>query len=117
MQLPVDQDILRMRIQKDLENKYRFELDSKAMELDKVSESYFETKRLHEVVKTDLESCKLEHEKVVSDMRRRHGEELQEVVADNHALQLRIEDSSKDRDQSRQLRRDVDDVKRRLCEA
>ena len=41
MQLPVDQDILRMRIQKDLENKYRFELDSKAMELDKVSESYF----------------------------------------------------------------------------
>ena len=117
MQLPVDQDILRMRIQKDLENKYRFELDSKAMELDKVSESYFETKRLYEVAKTDRESCKLEHEKVVSDMRRRHGEELQEVVADNHALQLRIEDSSKDRDQSRQLRRDVDDIKRRLCEA
>jgi len=29
MTLPVDQDILRMRIQKDLENKYRFELDSK----------------------------------------------------------------------------------------
>lgn len=117
MQLPVDQDILRMRIQKDLENKYRFELDSKAMELDKVSESYFETKRLYEVVKTDLESSKLEHEKVVTDMRRRHGEELQEVVADNHALQLRIEDSSKDRDQSRQLRRDIDDIKRRLCEA
>ena len=30
---------------------------------------------------------------------------------------MRIEDSTKDRDQSRQLRRDVDDVKRRLCEA
>lgn len=29
MQLPVDQDILRMRVQKDLENKYRFEIDSK----------------------------------------------------------------------------------------
>ena len=52
MQLPVDQDILRMRIQKDLENKYRFELDSKSLELDKVSESYFETKRLHEICKT-----------------------------------------------------------------
>lgn len=69
------------------------------------------------MAKADLESRKHEHEKVVSDMRRRHGEELQEVVADNHALQLRIEDSSKDRDQSRQLRRDVDDIKRRLCEA
>lgn len=98
MQLPVDQDILRMRIQKDLENKYRFELDSKSMELDKVSESYFETKRLYEAVKTELESSKIEFEKAVSDIRRRHSEELQEVVADNHALQLRIEDSTKDRD-------------------
>ena len=83
MQLPVDQDILRMRIQKDLENKYRFELDSKAMELDKVSESYFETKRLHEAGKTELESRKVEYEKVIADMRRRHSEELQELVNDN----------------------------------
>ena len=86
MQLPVDQDILRMRIQKDLENKYRFELDSKAMELDKVSESYFETKRLYEAGKTELESRNAEYEKVVADMRRRHQEELQELVADNQAL-------------------------------
>ena len=52
MQLPVDQDILRMRIQKDLEAKYRFDIDSKTMELDKVSENYFETKRLYEISKT-----------------------------------------------------------------
>ena len=52
MQLPVDQDILRMRIQKDLESKYRFDIDSKTMELDKVSENYFETKRLYELSKT-----------------------------------------------------------------
>ena len=56
MQLPVDQDILRMRVQKDLENKYRFDIDSKTMELDKVSESYFETKRLYELAKTQNES-------------------------------------------------------------
>ena len=98
IQLPVDQDILRMRIQKDLENKYRFELDSKAMELDKVSENYFETKRLYEVSKTQLESSKIEYDKLISEMRRRHQEELQELVSDNHSLQLRIEDSSKDRD-------------------
>ena len=52
MQLPVDQDILRMRIQKDLENKYRFEIDSKSLELEKVSENYFESKRLYELSKT-----------------------------------------------------------------
>lgn len=82
-----------------------------------MSETYFETKRLHEASKTELDSFKQEHEKVLSDIRRRHAEELQELVADNQALQLRIEDSTKDRDLSRQLRRDVDDVKRRLCEA
>jgi hypothetical protein len=56
MQLPVDQDILRMRIQKDLENKYRFEIDSKSLELEKVSENYFESKRLYELSKTQVES-------------------------------------------------------------
>lgn len=87
------------------------------MELDKISENYFETKRHYEVSKTQLESSKIEYDKLISEMRRRHQEELQELVSDNHSLQLRIEDSSKDRDQTRQLRRDIDDVKRRLCES
>ena len=45
MQLPVDQDILRMRIQKDLETKYRGELDAKTAELETVQGSLYETKR------------------------------------------------------------------------
>ena len=98
MALPIDQDILRMRIQKDLEAKYRFDLDSKSMELDKISESYFETKRHYELAKTNLESCKIEFEKVEQDLKRRQKEEINELVADNHALQLRIEDSYKDRE-------------------
>ena len=101
MHLPVDQDILRMRIQKDLENKYRFEIDSKTLELDKLSESYFEVKRLHELSKTSLESLKIENEKVVADIKRRHTEEIQEVVTDNHQLQLRIEDSHKEKEVTR----------------
>jgi len=60
---------------------------------------------------------KLEYEKVISDIKRRHQDELQELVQDNHALQIRIEDSSKDREAQRQLRRDIDDLKRRLCES
>lgn len=76
MQLPVDQDILRMRIQKDLENKYRFEIDSKSLELEKVSENYFESKRLYELSRTQVESQKVEYDKVISDLKRRHKEEL-----------------------------------------
>ena len=117
MQLPVDQDILRMRVQKDLENKYRFDIDSKTMELDKVSESYFETKRLYELAKTQNESQKLEYDKVISDQKRRHSEELADMVSDNHKLQMRIEDAGRDREQQRQLRRDADDLKRRLSES
>lgn len=55
MQLPVDQDILRMRIQKDLENKYRFELDQKNNELENISQTYFEVKRQLELAKNQIE--------------------------------------------------------------
>ena len=106
-----------MRIQKDLESKYRFDIDSKTMELDKVSENYFETKRLYELSKTQGESQKLEYDKIIADLRRRHTEEVNDIVADNHKLQMRIEDAGKHREQQRQLRRDVDDLKRRLSEA
>ena len=106
-----------MRIQKDLESKYRFELDSKTMELDKVSESYFETKRMYELMKTQLESVKMENEKVVCDAKSRYNEEISDLVADNHALQMRIEDSERGREQLRALRRDLDDQKRRVCDA
>jgi hypothetical protein len=60
-----------MRIQKDLENKYRLGIDTKVNELDKLSESYYETKRLYELQKTQLESYKIENEKVISDIKRR----------------------------------------------
>lgn len=76
MQLPVDQDILKMRIQKDLENKYRFELDAKNGELDKVSENYFEAKRVSEILKANVEGLKLEHERGMQDNKKRYSEEI-----------------------------------------
>lgn len=45
MSLPIDADILRMRVQKDIEGKFRIELESKAMELDKMADAYYECKR------------------------------------------------------------------------
>ena len=106
-----------MRIQKDLENKYRFELDAKNGELDKVSENYFEAKRVSEILKANVEGLKLEHERGMQDNKKRYSEEIQELIADNHQLQLRIEDSGKDREQTKAMRRDLDDHKRRLCDA
>ena len=75
-----------MRIQKDLENKYRFEIDSKSLEIEKISELYFESKRLHQLSSTQVDSSKIEYEKVISDIKKRHQEELTELVSDNHTL-------------------------------
>jgi len=75
-----------MRIQKDLENKYRFEIDSKSLEIEKISEQYFESKRLYQLSSTQVDSSKIEYEKVISDIKKRHQEELTELVSDNHTL-------------------------------
>ena len=45
MVLPVDSDILRMRIQKDLEAKFRFELENRAAELERTTDAFFESRR------------------------------------------------------------------------
>ena len=45
MVLPVDSDILRMRIQKDLEAKFRFELENRAAELERTTDTFFESRR------------------------------------------------------------------------
>ena len=64
-----------------------------------MSENYFETKRLYELSKTQCESSKLEYDKIIGDLRRRHTEEINDIVADNHKLQMRIEDAGKHREQ------------------
>ena len=52
MSLPIDADILRMKIQKDMESRHRVELDQKQYEADRLGEQYYEVKRQLDVVKT-----------------------------------------------------------------
>ena len=40
MVLPIDTDILRMRVTKDIEARFRLELETKSLELDKMTEAY-----------------------------------------------------------------------------
>ena len=115
MVLPVDSDILRMRIQKDLEAKFRFELENTRQELERSSDSLFESRRQLEIVKTALESTRYENDKFVQDLRDRHKAEIDEVVQENHSLHLKLEES-RDQEQVRKLRRDVDEAKRRISE-
>ena len=93
MVLPVDSDILRMRIQKDLEAKFRFELENTRQELERTSDSLFESRRQLEIVKTALESTRYENEKFVQDLRDRQKAEVDEIATENHSLHLRLEES------------------------
>lgn len=52
MVLPIDTDILRMRVTKDIEARFRLDIETKAVELEKMTEAYYETKRQFEIVKT-----------------------------------------------------------------
>ena len=45
MVLPIDTDIIRMRVQKDLEGRFRMELETKAIEMERMTEAYYECKR------------------------------------------------------------------------
>ena len=65
MVLPVDTDILRMRLQKDIEAKFRFELESRSQELERTSDALFEAKRQLDIVKTALEGTRYENDKFV----------------------------------------------------
>lgn len=56
MSLPIDTDIMRMKIQKDIEARHRVEIDHKQQEVDKISEQFYEVKRQLDVVNVQLET-------------------------------------------------------------
>ena len=51
MTLPIDTDIMRMKIYKDIEGRHRIELDAKQHEVDRLGEQYYEVKRQLDVIK------------------------------------------------------------------
>jgi hypothetical protein len=52
MILPIDSDILRMRVTKDVEARFRVELETKTLELERMSDCYYDSKRQLEILKT-----------------------------------------------------------------
>lgn len=63
-------------------------------------------------MRTQFDSQKHEHEKEVQDIKDKFKGEIQELFLENQTLQQRADDK-RDRDLIRQLRRDLDESKRR----
>ena len=112
MSLPIDADILRMKIQKDMESRHRVELDQKQYEVDRLGEQYYESKRQLDVVKTQLDTQRHEFEKEVAELKEKSRKEASELMIENQSLQAKADDK-KDRELIRQLRRELDSHKRK----
>ena len=72
-----------MRLAKDLEAKYRFELQQKMQQLESTSDSLYEAKRQLELLKIAHESLKLDSEKQQHEMRARTREEINNLAEEN----------------------------------
>lgn len=114
--LPVDTDILRMKIMKDLESRHRIDLEQKNQENERLQDQYYESKRQLDIVKTQFDSHKFEQEKELNDVRDRLKSEIQELLLENQTLHQKCDDK-RDRDLIKQLRRDLDEAKRRAQES
>ena len=112
MTLPIDTDIMRMKIQKDIEGRHRIELDAKQHEVDRLGEQYYEAKRQLDVIKMQLDTQRHEFEKEIAEVKEKARKEGSELLIENQALQARADDK-KDRELIRQLRRDLDTHKRK----
>ena len=67
IQMPIDTDILRMKIQKDIDTRHRVELDAKQAEIDRLSEHFYESKRQAEILKAQLDAQRHEFDREISD--------------------------------------------------
>ena len=76
LSLPVDTDILRMKIQKDIESRHRIDMDTKIQENERLSDQFYESKRQLDILKTQHESMKFEHEKDINDTKERFRSEI-----------------------------------------
>lgn len=81
-----------MRLQKDIEAKFRFELQNQHQQLEVTTEQLYETKRQLELLKVAHESLKTESDKYVSDLRTRTKEEINELAEENRRLQVLVDE-------------------------
>jgi hypothetical protein len=80
MTLPIDNEIIKMRVQKDIDGRYRMELETRALELERMTDAYYDVKRQLEIFKTSLENQRYETEKIVEELRDKSKQEISELV-------------------------------------
>jgi hypothetical protein len=81
-----------MRLQKDIEQKFRFELENRTAELERTTDSLYEARRQLELIKSAHESSRAENDKIVQELRSRNKIEVDALAEQNHNLQLQVDE-------------------------
>jgi hypothetical protein len=76
MTLPVDTDILRMKVARDVEARHRAELETSRLETERALEQFYEARRVAEVLRAQTEAAKTEGDKELRDVKERHRQEI-----------------------------------------
>jgi len=66
-----------------LESKFRLEIETRSLELERMTDAFYECKRHMEIYKTSLENQKFESEKIIQELREKHKSELTEIFEEN----------------------------------
>jgi len=66
-----------------LESKFRLEIETRSLELERMTDAFYECKRHMEIYKTSLENQKFESEKIIQELREKHKSELSEIFEEN----------------------------------
>jgi hypothetical protein len=97
MVVPMDTEMLRIKLLKEIETPHRITLESKQNEIEKLAENLYEIRRQHDILKTQFENNKFEYERELNDLRERQKQEIHEMIMENQSLQSKVDDN-RDRD-------------------
>lgn len=106
---------MRLKLKKDIEAPFRVEIDAKDKEISRLVERNNTLKRQYELSKTEVDALKFDKEKEVSSLKERMSKEISDLMLENQGLVFKADDS-KDREIIRELRRELDECKRRQAD-
>lgn len=107
---------MRLKLKGDIEAPFQLQLQAKDREISSTKEQLQAATRKAQIARTELEELRFEKEKELQQTKERLQAEVSELTAENSALQAKLDDH-RDRDMIRDLRRELDEYKRRYADA
>ena len=112
MVLPLDSEMMKVKLHKEIEAPYKLALANQKADFERFEAETFELRKEHELLRTAHENLKYEGERELNDLRARSKDEVNALLLQNQALLTKVEEN-KDREVLGQVRREANEHRRR----